>query len=64
MKRKALASVMAVRDLSNEEAKAAMDRVFTKCYNDLEPLGRRLRRNSRDIHRVYRERYLYGYGHV
>ncbi|GIY25798.1 mitochondrial inner membrane protease ATP23 homolog [Caerostris extrusa] len=63
VKRKALASVMAVRDLSPEEAKAAMDRVFTKCYNDLEPLGRRLRRNSEDIHKVYRERYLNGYGY-
>ncbi|KAF8792632.1 mitochondrial inner membrane protease ATP23 homolog [Argiope bruennichi] len=63
VKRKALASVVAVRDLTEEEAKAAMNRVFTKCYNDLEPLGRRLRRNSNDIARIYRERYLYGYGH-
>ncbi|GFY60028.1 mitochondrial inner membrane protease ATP23 homolog [Trichonephila inaurata madagascariensis] len=63
VKRKALASVMAVRELSEEEAKAAMERVFEKCYNDLEPLGRRLRRNSRDIDRAYRERYLYGYGY-
>ncbi|CAL1269438.1 unnamed protein product [Larinioides sclopetarius] len=63
VKRKALASVVAVRDLTEEEAKDAMDRVFTKCYNDLEPLGRRLRRNSNDIARIYRERYLYGYGH-
>nr|XP_042907917.1 mitochondrial inner membrane protease ATP23 homolog [Parasteatoda tepidariorum] len=64
VKKKALASVAAVRDLTPEEAQAALDRVFTKCYNDLEPLGRRLRRNSRDIEKVYRERYLYGYGHV
>ncbi|KFM57740.1 Mitochondrial inner membrane protease ATP23-like protein, partial [Stegodyphus mimosarum] len=62
VKRKALASAVAVRNVSEEEWKAALDRVFTKCYNDLEPLGRRLRRNSHDMYRVYRERYLYGYG--
>ncbi|XP_054718162.1 mitochondrial inner membrane protease ATP23 homolog isoform X2 [Uloborus diversus] len=62
VKRKALASLMAVRDISEADANAALDRVFSKCYNDLEPLGRHLRRNSRDMERVYRERYLYGYG--
>lgn len=57
-----MASVMAVKDISKAEVDAAMDRVFIKCYNDLEPLGRRLRRNSTDTHRIYRDRYLFGYG--
>lgn len=63
VRQKALASVMAVRDVTLEEATAAVDRVFTRCYNDLEPLGRRLRRNSNDQERIYRERYHYGYGY-
>lgn len=54
-------SVLAVRDISREEALAAVERVFDKCYNDLEPVGRRIRRNSLDIEKAYRERYHYGY---
>lgn len=57
-----MASVLAVRpDLSKEEARAAVDKVFTKCYNDLEPIGRRVRRNSTDMIRAYSERGNYGY---
>jgi inner membrane protease ATP23 len=55
VKTKALASVLAVRKVSTEEAIQAVERVFPKCYNDLEPIGRRLRRNSTDMHRAYRE---------
>ncbi|XP_064473963.1 mitochondrial inner membrane protease ATP23 homolog [Ornithodoros turicata] len=61
VKMKAAMSVMAVKDVSQEVARAAVDRVFDKCYNDLEPLGRRLRRNSADMEKAYRERYHYGY---
>nr|CAG4651294.1 EOG090X0CKN [Simocephalus serrulatus]SVE94477.1 EOG090X0CKN [Simocephalus serrulatus] len=62
VKTKAMASVLAVRpDLSKEEARAAVDKVFTKCYNDLEPIGRRVRRNSTDMIRAYSERGNYGY---
>ncbi|KYN31370.1 Mitochondrial inner membrane protease ATP23 like protein [Trachymyrmex septentrionalis] len=61
VKHKALLSVMAVHKVSKEVAEAAIERVFTKCYNDLEPIGRRIRRNSFDMPRAYAEGHLYGY---
>jgi inner membrane protease ATP23 len=62
VKTKALGSVMAVRpDVTKEEALAAIDKVFIKCYNDLEPIGRRIRRNSADMIRAYNEKGNYGY---
>lgn len=61
VKHKAMLSVLAVRGVTEAEAMEAVERVFTKCYNDLEPVGRRLRRNSLDMERAYRERYHYGY---
>ncbi|XP_018048620.1 PREDICTED: mitochondrial inner membrane protease ATP23 homolog isoform X2 [Atta colombica] len=61
VKHKARLSVMAVHKVSKEVAEAAIERVFTKCYNDLEPIGRRIRRNSFDMPRAYAEGYLYGY---
>ncbi|GAB1868074.1 Mitochondrial inner membrane protease ATP23 [Camponotus japonicus] len=61
VKHKAKMSVMAVHAVSEEVADAAIERVFTKCYNDLEPIGRRIRRNSDDMPRAYAEAHLYGY---
>lgn len=61
VKNKALSSVMAVRDVTEEEGMRAINKVFEKCYNDLEPLGRRLRRNSDDMYKVYAEGVYYGY---
>ncbi|XP_044751201.1 mitochondrial inner membrane protease ATP23 homolog [Coccinella septempunctata] len=61
VKNKALSSIMAVRDVTEEEAMKAINKVFTKCYNDLEPFGRRIRRNSEDIYKVYAEGIYYGY---
>nr|SVE77231.1 EOG090X0CKN [Daphnia lumholtzi] len=62
VKNKALGSVLAVRsDVTKEEALAVIDKVFLKCYNDLEPIGRRVRRNSADMIRAYKERVNYGY---
>lgn len=55
VKHKARLSVMAVHKVSKEVAEAAIERVFTKCYNDLEPIGRRIRRNSFDMPRAYAE---------
>ena len=43
-----------------KEAKKAVDTVFKKCYNDLEPIGRRAV-TSDDMEQAYFERYLYGY---
>lgn len=61
VKEKAKFSIMAVHEVSAEVAEAAIERVFTKCYNDLEPVGRRIRRNSDDMPRAYAEAHLYGY---
>ncbi|XP_076344185.1 mitochondrial inner membrane protease ATP23 homolog isoform X2 [Tachypleus tridentatus] len=61
VKNKAVASVLAVRNVSEQEAKSAVERVFNRCYNDLEPVGRRLRRNSLDMEKAYRQRFHYGY---
>lgn len=61
MKTKALASVLAVRNVTKDEAINAVERVFPKCYADLEPVGRRIRRNSPDQHKAYTEAPLYGY---
>lgn len=55
---------MAVRKITAEEALAAIDRVFDKCYNDLEPIGRRIRRNSTDMQRAYLEAPYYGYDQI
>lgn len=42
------------------KAKEAVDRVFPKCYADLEPFGRRAR-NAEDMNLAFKERYLFGY---
>lgn len=41
-------------------AEMAVNKVFCKCYNDMEPIGRRLQ-NSDEFEMPYRERYLLGY---
>lgn len=61
VKSKALSSILAVRQVTPSEAIDAVNRVFPKCYPDLEPIGRRLKRNSEDIDRAYTESYYYGY---
>ncbi|CAH1987404.1 unnamed protein product [Acanthoscelides obtectus] len=62
VKSKALSSVLAARSgISKTEAINAIERVFPKCYPDLEPIGRRLRRNSYDMYKAYEEGYYYGY---
>ncbi|XP_060535062.1 mitochondrial inner membrane protease ATP23 homolog [Cylas formicarius] len=61
VKNKALSSILAARNVTEEEGMRAIERVFTKCYNDLEPVGKRLRRNSDDINKVYRDGFYYGY---
>ncbi|CAH2086285.1 unnamed protein product [Euphydryas editha] len=61
VKTKALYSVLAVRQIGKAEAVDIIEKVFPKCYNDLEPIGRRIRRNSDDMTRAYREASYYGY---
>jgi inner membrane protease ATP23 len=62
VKQKAVASILAVRpEMEKRKAWDIVDEVFDKCYNDLEPIGRRVRRTSNDMNRAYRERHRYGY---
>ncbi|GBP85293.1 Mitochondrial inner membrane protease ATP23 homolog [Eumeta japonica] len=61
VKTKALYSVMAVRQISKLEAIDIIEKVFPKCYADLEPIGRRIRRNSEDMYRAWKESKYYGY---
>ena len=58
---KALQSVMAVRPgLSMEQAMIAIDRVFDRCYADLEPVGRiPMKHDERDFFRAYAESVLF-----
>ncbi|CAH1782585.1 unnamed protein product, partial [Owenia fusiformis] len=61
VKRKALSSVVLVRNIPVEEASKIVDSVFDKCYNDLEPVGRIPRKGSKDPVRALNEGYMYGY---
>ena len=61
VKSKALQSVLMVRNVPVEKAMEIVDKVFDKCYNDLEPVGRRPRKNSRDPNRALLEGQYYGY---
>ncbi|KAH8377978.1 hypothetical protein KR093_008281 [Drosophila rubida] len=61
VKSKALASVLAVRNISHQAAVDAVERVFPKCYADLEPIGRRIRRNSTDQQKAFMEASMFGY---
>ncbi|KAK2576476.1 hypothetical protein KPH14_005807 [Odynerus spinipes] len=61
VKNLAKASVMAVRKVTEPQARLVVEKVFPMCYNDLEPIGRRIRRNSEDIQKAYLEAPLYGY---
>lgn len=61
VKTKALYSVLAVRQIGKKEAVDIIEKVFPKCYADLEPIGRRIRRNSEDMTRAFKEAAYYGY---
>ena len=61
VKTKAAYSVVAVSKVSIEEARAIVDKVFPKCYADMEPIGRRVRRNSMDPELAFKEMGHYGY---
>jgi inner membrane protease ATP23 len=62
VKQKAVASLLgSFPDMPQKEGWRITDQVFDRCYNDLEPVGRRVRARSDDPQRAYRERFLYGY---
>jgi len=50
-----------VRNIDEAKARAAVDRVFSRCYADKEPFGRIPRANSRDPERMLAEGAMYGY---
>ena len=56
-----MTSVILVRNVTEKEANDIVDKVFNKCYNDLEPFGRRLRSFARDDEKSLKEGVLYGY---
>ena len=61
VKDKALLSLMMARNVSKKEGMSIIAKVFPKCYNDLEPLGRRLRKGTRDDIRALQDAELFGY---
>ncbi|KAA0192645.1 hypothetical protein HAZT_HAZT008399 [Hyalella azteca] len=61
VKTKAAWSVESVRHVGIEEARRIVDKVFPQCYADLEPIGRRVRRNSGEEVLAYQEKRIYGY---
>lgn len=58
---KAAYSVEAVRHVGIDEARRIVNKVFPQCYADMEPIGRRVRRNSEDPLLAYKEKHHYGY---
>lgn len=61
VKHKAIVSVLAVRDVTYEQAKEAVEKVFDRCYADLEPIGRRFKGKIVDFELAYSEAFLMGY---
>lgn len=49
------------RDITKDQAIEIVEKVFSKCYADLEPIGRRIRAGSADQERAYEEAKYYGY---
>ena len=49
-----------VRNVTEAEAYQAVDAVFDKCYNDLEPFGRPVRTHA-DCERAYKDRKKFGF---
>jgi len=60
-KKKAVMSIMMVRNIDEAQARGAVDRVFSRCYADKEPFGRIPRGNSRDPERMLAEAAMLGY---
>ncbi|XP_063400216.1 mitochondrial inner membrane protease ATP23 homolog [Mytilus trossulus] len=61
VKNKALHSVLLVRNVTMDEAATVVDKVFDKCYADLEPVGRIPRKYTRDAYLSFIEGRTHGY---
>ena len=60
VKEVAIESLVKTKFVSEDVAKEAVTKVFDKCYNDLEPIGRRAI-DGKDMLRAFHESYIYGY---
>jgi len=60
VKLRALQSLTQTRFVPLELAKQSIEKVFDRCYKDLEPIGRRCR-NVDDMYTANEEKFLYGY---
>jgi inner membrane protease ATP23 len=60
VKLNAFQSLVKTRFVPDDIAKETVDKVFDKCYKDLEPIGRRVK-NERDMLLAHDEKFLYGY---
>lgn len=61
---KAVDTLAATGRVDQEKAAQIVDSVFDRCYNDLEPVGRRYAQGLQKIsaqERCYRQRHIYGY---
>ena len=58
MRRSAALSLQTVRNISEMEAYGAVDTVFNKCYNDLEPFGRRII-GTADCERAFKDMHIF-----
>ncbi|KAL4235926.1 Mitochondrial inner membrane protease ATP23 [Mactra antiquata] len=62
VRNKATFTVQMARNVTEDEAAAIVEKVFARCYTDLEPFGRRPRKqNKGDCDRALQEGILYGY---
>lgn len=64
MRKKAVETLAATGRVDSGRAAKIVDEVFDRCYNDLEPVGRRYAQGMQKIsgqERCYRERHIYGY---
>ncbi|RNA36041.1 mitochondrial inner membrane protease ATP23-like protein [Brachionus plicatilis] len=60
VRRKAALSLQMVRNISEADAYKVVDHVFDRCYNDMEPFGRRVPTED-DSLRAYRDRKRFGF---
>ena len=56
----ALENLIRTKFVPEKVAREAINKVFSKCYNDMEPIGRRAV-TTEDMQQAYYERYLFGY---
>jgi len=61
VRNRAVESLTAARDISMDDAKVVVDKVFNKCYRDQEPIGRRPRKRTSDCDLAYTEGFIHGY---